>query len=89
MHISVNILSGGEPKREVIPLEVIPDDRVENVKAKIEQIVQSLPSYQQLLLYSGQQLEDGSSLEEYGVEDNSTILLVFKPNGKEVSNQLP
>ena len=84
MHISVKVLSGGEPERDVIPLEVTPDDRVESVKAKIEQIVQSLPAYQQLLLYSGQQLEDGSSLEEYGVEDNSIILLVFKPNGEEV-----
>ena len=83
MHISVLVLSERETERYTIPLEVTPNDKIESVQAQIEQIQQSLPSWKQLLVYAGQQLENGCSLEKYGVEDGSTILLVFKPNGEE------
>lgn len=62
-------------------LEVALSDRIESVKAKIQKIEESLPSFKQLLLFAGQQLEDGNSLEQYGVEDNSVIFVVFKPTG--------
>lgn len=83
MHISVSVLSEKETERDTIPLEVTPNDTTENLKAQIEEIQQSLPPCKQLLVYAGQQLENGCSLAKYGVEDGSTILLVFKPNGEE------
>ena len=88
MHIVVKVLSGSDPianqnDSEVrsLGLEVALSDRVESVKAKIQKLEKSLPSFKQLLLFAGQQLEDGNSLEQYGVEDNSIIFVVFKPTG--------
>ena len=91
MLIFVNVLSTESDSDDVaqdhsetknICLEVSFGDRIESVKGKIQQLEPSLPTYKQLLLFAGQQLEDGHSLEEYGVEDQSTLFLVFKPTGK-------
>lgn len=83
MHVSISVLSERQSERDTIPLEVTPYDKIESVKAQIEQIQQSLLPCKQLLVYAGQQLENGHTLEEYGVEDCSTVFLVFKPNGEE------
>ena len=92
MLIFVNVLSTESDSDDVaqdhsetknnICLEVSFGDRIESVKGKIQQLEPSLPTYKQLLLFAGQQLEDGHSLEEYGVKDQSTLFLVFKPTGK-------
>jgi hypothetical protein len=85
MLVFINVLSKGDSNDEVdhknIPLEVAFGDRIESVKAKIQQLEPSLPTFKQLLLFAGQQLEDGHSLEQYGVEDQSTLFLVLKPTG--------
>lgn len=57
-------------------------DEVEIIKRKIQHLEPSLPTYKQLLLFAGQQLEDGYSLEQYGIEDNSILFLVIKPTGE-------
>ena len=59
MQISVLVLSEREAERDTIALEVIPNDKIESVKAQIEQIQQSPPPCKQLLVYAGQQLENG------------------------------
>lgn len=83
MYITVRVPSEVDSKVDTLGLEVIPQDKVEKIKAQIHSIEQSLPPCKQLLIYAGQQLEGGHSLEEYGVQSDSTILLVLKPNGKQ------
>ena len=82
MQISVKFLSEGVPGLDTIALEVAPGDKVGSVKAKIEQIERTLPTCKQLLVYAGQQLENDYSLDEYGIENDSTILLVYKSTGE-------
>lgn len=68
-------------EEEPFTLEVTPSLRVENVKCRIHKLDKSLPTCKQLLVYGGQQLQDGYSLEEYGIENDSTIFIVFNPAG--------
>ena len=85
MHISIKILSWSDSKddkEKIINLEVTQKDEVEIIKRKIQHLEPSLPTYKQLLLFAGQQLEDGHSLEQYGIEDNSVLFLVIKPTGE-------
>ena len=89
MHICIKILSGNDSsfKRhdKDIDLEVTQNDKVRSIKAKIQLMEPSLPTYKQLLLFAGQQLEDEHLLEQYGIEENSILFLIFKPAG----NYLP
>ena len=85
MYITVKVPSEADSEVDTLGIEVTPQDKIEKIKTQIHSIRQSLPPCKQLLIYAGQQLEDGHSLEEYGVENDSTILLVLKPNGKDVS----
>ena len=85
MHISIKILSWSDSKddkEKIINLEVTQKDEVEIIKRKIQHLEPSLPTYKQLLLFAGQQLEDGHSLEQCGIEDNSILFLVIKPTGE-------
>ena len=87
IHISVKVLSGtdssiGGGEAKTIDLTVTRWDKIESIKAQIEQLEPSLPTFKQLLLFAGQQLEDGRSLRHYDVKDSSVIFLVFKPTGK-------
>ena len=83
MYISVKVLSEIESEVESLDLKVTPQDKIEKVKTQIHSLQQSLPPCKQLLICAGQQLEDGHMLEEYGVENDSAIFLVLKPNGKQ------
>lgn len=85
MHISIKVLSWSDSeddKEKTVNLEVTQKDEVKIIKQKIQQLEPSLPTYKQLLLFAGQQLEDGHSLEQYGIEDNSILFLVIKPTGE-------
>lgn len=42
---------------------------------------QSLPVDQQRLVYQGKQLEDDMTLQDYGIEDNSSIHLILRLRG--------
>lgn len=83
MYITVKVPSKVDSEVDTVGLEVAPLDKIEKIKAQIHTFDQSLPPCKQLLIYAGQQLEDGHLLEEYGVENDSSILLVLKPNGKQ------
>ena len=76
IQLHVKILTG-----KVITLEVQPVETIWNVKAQIEE-KEHIPPSEQRLIFAGKELSDEHSLDDYNVQDESKLFLLYRGTGK-------
>lgn len=83
MELFVKTLTG-----KTVSIEVEEGESIEDVKAKISE-KEGIPPEQQRLVFGGQQLQDGKTLDDYDVSDDSTLHLVLRLRGGAARDFLP
>ena len=76
------------PNGKTITLDVEKSYKIEEIRAVIAQKEEFPPNTQQLS-FRGQPLEDGKSLEDYGIEQESTLSLVLFNSTMRIELKLP
>ena len=72
MELFVKTLTG-----KTVTIEVEEGESIEDVKAKISE-KEGIPPEQQRIIFGGQQLQDGKTIDDYDLSDDSTLHLVLR-----------
>lgn len=75
IEIYVKTLTG-----KTLTIHIKPKDKIEALKEKIHDM-ESIPEDQQRLVFAGNQLDDGRTLADYRIEDQSTLHLILRLRG--------